>query len=455
MMVFSLLLVIVLMFEARKPENWEWIWAGSKKRIATTALDEGIDTLLSAEPPKSEDPPGTIYARQAAVAAPPSTTELAESINAADDGEDARQRIRRDAWRGFLKSLGRDERKVLVRILRNSRGGPELSVGDRRIWSDVFSQLEQEWKDYLTSANDAVLVAGDELPAEQRTQLLNVLHDLEIEWTSLLSRALRAVLDERPWTELEREALANLQATLDDLALAAIRDDMVWRPEEQTAWFRSFEKLLALNAREASQQSAGTVSFVQLFRQSNEYRGRLVTVGGTAELAYQVRAPKNDLGIEHYFVFWLRPGDGSDSPIVAYALELPFGFPDVGSDHTNLREEMTFTGYFFKRWAYGAHDGIRTAPLVLAKQPTWEPTPPIFTTELPSWQTVLIALSLVALLAFKIARWAYRAGGTQSTPRRSPSHEPTSEQFASMAKSKIGPTIDEALQQRAEHDKQD
>ncbi len=181
----------------------------------------------------------------------------------------------------------------------------------------------------------------------------------------------------------------------------------------------------------------------------------MVTVSGTAELAYHVAAPKNDLGIETYYVFWLRPGDGSDAPIVAYALELPDGFPDVGSDQTKLREEMTFTGYFFKRWAYGAHDGIRTAPMILAKRPAWQPTPSILNVELPSWQSVLIAVLVIALVAIRIAFWVYRAGGTQPAARRSTANEPTSQQFATMAERKIGPTITEALQQRSEHEKED
>ncbi|HUG67105.1 MAG TPA: hypothetical protein VMM76_05110 [Pirellulaceae bacterium] len=455
MMVFSLLLVIALMFEARKPENWAWMWAGAKTRDSATVIDADIDTLLPPEPTRTEDPPGTVYASESAATRPAVPTELAETLTAVDDDDTARQRIRRDAWRGLLKRLSREERTILGRILRNARGGPDLSSEDRRAWETTFSQLDHQWSEYLTSANDAVLVAGEELSAEQRTQLLNVLRDLEVEWTKLLGRALRAVLDDRPWTELERDGMAKLQTTLDELALAAIRDDMVWRPEEQTAWFRNFEKLQALTDQDARHQSLGKVSFVQLFRQTNEYRGQLVTVTGTAELAYHVPAPKNDLGIERYYVFWLRPGDGADAPIVAYALELPDGFPPIGNDHTNLREEMTFTGYFFKRWAYGARDGIRTAPLVLAKRPTWQPTPPFLSAQRPAPSAIIATVLAIALLAISIARWVYKSSNSRAAPRHAPAHEPTSKQFAAMAEQKIGPTITEALQQRSKHDQQD
>ena len=114
-----------------------------------------------------------------------------------------------------------------------------------------------------------------------------------------------------------------------------------------------------------------------------------------------------------------------------------------------------FTGYFFKRWAYRAHDGIRTAPLVLANRPTWQPTPPLLSTKRPSLGTIIAAVLVVALLAMSLARWVYKSSNSRTAPRHSPSREPTSKQFATMAKRKIGPTITEALQQRAKHDQQD
>ncbi|MCA9121278.1 MAG: hypothetical protein H6822_21480 [Planctomycetaceae bacterium] len=454
-MVFSLLLVMALMIEARKPENWEWMWAGVRTRTTTLSVDEDIDTKLPPQPEQAKDPPGTVYANERTAPITASPAELMETDAAAEEDENARERIRRDAWRGLLKQLNREERTVLERVLRASRGGPELSPEDLENWSVTFQQIDQSWNDYLTKANDAVLVAGDSLPSEQRTHLLNVLRELELEWSNLLRPALSAVLEDRPWMDLERDALAKLQTTLDQLALAAIRDDMVWRPEEQTAWFRSFEKLKSLTDRELKEQSLGSVGFVQLFRQTNEYRGKLVTVRGTAELAYHVPAPKNDLGIERYYVFWLRPSDGADAPLVAYALELPPGFPNVGSDHTNLREEMTFTGYFFKRWAYGARDGIRTAPLVLANRPSWQPAKPIFSAERPSVGMMVVAVLAIALLAVAIAWWVYKSSNARMAPRQAEGKEPTPNQFAAMAAHKIGPTVTEALQKRSERDKQD
>ncbi len=454
-MVFSLMLVIMLMIEARKAENWEWIWAMTRTPLPSETSSEEIDTRLPYESERASDPPGTVYASSQTTPAVPSTAELIGQADNFDDAEEARERIRRDAWREMLKQLDRDDTRVVSRVLRHSRGGPPLTVDDRKIWSGLQSDMDEQWQQYLTKANDAVLIAGDDLPAEQRTTLLNTLRDLEVEWSTLLNRALRAALEDRPWTELEREALAKLQATLDDLALAEVRDDMVARPQERTAWFRCFEKLQALSDTQLQSQSVGEVGFVQLFRQTNEYRGKLVKVSGTAEWAYQVIAPNNDLGIEHYYIFWVRPADGSDSPIVAYALDLPAGFPNVGNDRTKLSERVSFTGFFFKRWAYGAQDGIRTAPQVLANVPEWHPEPELLSRKRPSLSVIGIVMLAIALLAIRIAIWVYRAGDSKPVATRSRKSEPSPKQFAAMAEAKIGPTLNERLQERSQRDQQD
>ena len=453
MMVFSLLLVMVLMFEARKPQNWKWLWAFSKMRTAVQVEEEPIDTLLPPADERPSDPPGTVYANR--TDAPTFEVPDWSPAGGSDNAEaEASRRVTTDAWRGLLKPMDRAERELLYRVLRVSRDQTKLSAEDLGRWKELFEDLDRHFTEYLTRANDAVLLAGDELPGEQRTLLLNVLRELEIEWTDVTRRALRVPLEDRPWTELEIEALRRFQAVLDELAFADVRDDMVWRPDEKTAWFRCFEKLQTATDRELKRQSLGDVGFVQLFRQTDEYRGKPVTIHGTAELVYEVAAPKNDLEIDHYFVIWLRPEDGSDAPIVAYVLELPSDFPHIGREHTRVEEAMTLTGFFFKRWAYGAQDGIRTAPLILAKRPEWEPAPPTFTADRPPRYFVVGGIVGVALLAVVLARWAYTSSNAQAVPGYSPKQVPTSTDFAAVAEREIGPTISEALQQRSQ-DEQD
>ena len=451
-LVFAFMLVIVLMFEARKPENWKWMWGGVDSPGEAEAELVPIDTRLPPAEQTPGDEIGTVYAND-----PPGSniaatvTESATAIEA--DDADALHRVEIDAWRGIWRRLDREQRIIFQRVLRAARRNNDFDPDDLTSWSETYQQVDSSLAQYLETANEAVLVAGEEIPAEQKKQLLNVLRRVEMDWREKRGPALRAVLEARRWTESERASLAHQQATLDELALSEIQDDMVWRPAEQHAWFRLFETLLEQDEQQLQEQSLGEASFVQLFRQPNEYRGKIVSARGRVELAYKVSAPSNDVGIEAYYVFWLRPLDSSDSPIVAYALDLPPGFPAVGEGHTSLREDATFTGYFFKRWAYGAKDGIRTAPLLLAKAPVWHPAPAGPTTRLPSPGVALAAVLLVALLAFRIARWAYSASNSlPSKQRLREARSPDSSQFEALRSETVRPPLNQALQELADQD---
>lgn len=149
--------------------------------------------------------------------------------------------------------------------------------------------------------------------------------------------------------------------------LGRVRDDTVLRGgSEHDAFFHLLE-ILNRESEETLEQAATPVTFVQLFKQSDEYRGELVSMHGSLRRAFKLPAAKNDYGIEHYYQTWFWPHD-KDFPVVIYFLELPEGFP-LGME---IHEEVSAVGFYFKRWAYAAADDIRTAPLILAKRPTWQ-----------------------------------------------------------------------------------
>jgi len=152
--------------------------------------------------------------------------------------------------------------------------------------------------------------------------------------------------------------------------LADIRDDAVFVSGDHAGFFHLLNILRQADPAQIAAASTGEVSFVQIFKQPAEYRGQLVTLRGTLRRATWRDAPQNDDGIEGYFHTVLQPRERPENPVVIYCLELPDGFPtgeEIRVDH------VTVTGFFFKRWAYRAGDGIRTAPLLLARGITWQP----------------------------------------------------------------------------------
>jgi hypothetical protein len=152
--------------------------------------------------------------------------------------------------------------------------------------------------------------------------------------------------------------------------LARVRDDTVFRAAEADAFYHLLKILEETNEERLEQASIGRVSFTQLFTQPKEFRGELVTVHGAARRVINKIAPRNSFGIKGYWQVVLEPGD-RDYPVVIYCLDLPSGFPQGDK----LHEQVTLTGFFYKRWA-GLSSGreIMTWPLLLSKTVRWQPS---------------------------------------------------------------------------------
>ena len=188
---------------------------------------------------------------------------------------------------------------------------------------------------------------------------------------------------------------------------SGIEDDTFFRAEENAAWFMLLDILRQTSIAELNNRSVGEVAFAQLFHQTNDFRGKLVTVTGTIRRAHRVPASKNALGIKSYWQCWVRPMDGSNSPIVLYSLELP---ESVG-EGMDIRQSASFTGFCFKRWAYNSASGPRVAPILLAKTVTLRETPQLLDREqaTPRVRNIVLSLALVAgLVVAGLAVWATR-----------------------------------------------
>lgn len=398
-MVGSLMLVLTLMWEARKPENWAWMWAKSAARSSTTGADQqGVDTRL----PDRIESPGT---EPTIVQTDP--IPLAATSDAVEQPDDrVTDRLWVDAWRTILEPLDQSDRNLLRAILFAGRHGRPCPCSPSNPCEAIRTKLNEGWNEYAAKTRRALVedpATGNE--REQWDRLIQAMNDL---WTEEWMPALEACHEGHSWSDRQRKAVVLMQTAWDTLAWETVEDDTVWRPSEQDAWFRSWEKLLFPSPGETPEN----VGFLALFRQPDVYRGKLVHVAGSVRRAYYVTAPQNELGIEGYYVMWVRPQGGPNLPIVVYALELPEAFPAFPPEAKegeimNLEEDILVTGIFFKRWAYRAQDGLNSTPLILARRPQRQPQ--VVITQEPSndWMAVAIGGIIVAGLAVIFAWWVY------------------------------------------------
>lgn len=211
-------------------------------------------------------------------------------------------------------------------------------------------------------------------------------------------------------TPNDRPASEDFVAGITAELLDPIQDNTVMRAAENEAWLTMLQILQSKTQGELDSLAVGPVSFVQLFRQTDFYRGKLVTVQGTVRRAERIASRQNNLGIAQLYRWIVEPGGGSNSPIVVYSLEKPDEFV-LGDD---LREAAAFTGFCFKRWAYAAGDGTRVAPLILAKTASWQPPPPAEPIRMPTVSIMMLLITGLLIVAAFLAFVAYRA----SNPKR-------------------------------------
>jgi hypothetical protein len=200
-------------------------------------------------------------------------------------------------------------------------------------------------------------------------------------------------------TESRQVVEPNVLPGVAELDLDRLQDDTVFRGVESPLWYGVLGALDEIDAKTLESNSLGSVGFTQLFRQTDQYRGRTVTVSGTVRRAFPLQAGQNETRIESYWQCWLQP-DGSPNPIVVYSLAMPDEFPQGMS----LRERVDFTGVVYKRWAYAAQEGTRTAPLILAKAPVWTKATPA-PAKTPASPQAVTLVAVAALLAAGCLTW--------------------------------------------------
>ncbi len=186
--------------------------------------------------------------------------------------------------------------------------------------------------------------------------------------------------------------------------LKSLRDNRLLGNSEWEGLLHFFDLLQKNDEATLQGASSGRVSLVQLFEQSNEYRGELVTTKGTIRRAGRVKLPKNEHGLTHYYRIWLWPADHPTDPMMVWCLHLPEGFP-MGME---IAEEAEVTGFYYRLVSYKAGGGqMLRAPMLLARTVHWRRKPDVAKTPTPQRGPLSLALLIAGSAAFALLTTAY------------------------------------------------
>jgi hypothetical protein len=456
-----LLLVLAVAERARDPKAWKWLFDLNEMSLQR---DEPFDPRIPAKPLRMPDDLDTFVinsdepvARNPPREGSPAVSEANPEVDSSafarpnagvalprNEGFDPVARTWHQGWKDVVKRLAETERTTLYELLYLAETRQPVPPERHALALQTLASMGQLWEDYQAAAFQSLST----LPASDQTTWVDVLRQTNQRWSVDIQPSLRTLLDGRTPSENEEQLLASFQATLDTIAIERVEDDTVFlRPAEREMWLRLEGKARDATAEELAHQSVGTVGYLQLFKQPDEYRGKAVTIRGTVKSAYRVAAHPNYLGIKDRFVLWIAPEGGPTSPIVVYALELPEGFPAVPASDSGtmikLDEPVTVTGFFLKRGAYLGKDATYAGPLLIAKSPHWQPVSTlaeIRSGEIPTWLGWVGGVAVVfALIA---------SGMIYAQTRRKPALADSRLTAApKLSGIEIGPSTAEALRQ--------
>ena len=440
------MLVVVMMNKARDPRMYDWMGFDRQgpPRSDQAATPRAPDTRIPVERESGrQEVPGTVSG------ATPREAPWHQSPG--EPSVDRLEQAKSLAWSQLWPLLRRADRDALHQWLQGVQAGNLLSPDSRTRLATVIEQLDRHWSKFLKDQRAQLVSDNAQLDEAQRHAWRTVLEQLESGWTQDSRLALQQIRQGQPPGVQQQRTLLEIQNRIGRFALTKVRDNTLHRGPEQEAWFHLFEILQQTPEPVLYQRSTGTTSYLQLFQQPSEYRARIVTLRGSARMISRFWAPRNIYGIEDYFRIVLKPQGGPDNPILIYALEMPADFPvpQKPQTHQKVREEIECAGYFFKRLVFRSGDGLRTAPLVLARLPRWHPAPTETSEAMPGLLWLSTGALVCLLTAIAIAWTAYRQ--TQYLPA-SETRPATSEPRLSIADEDLVPSPEETLRRLAQSD---
>ncbi len=388
-----LMLVMVLwaMNHAAKPESWNWLFKfGAVELPDTPPLDVASQSGLPTGRPQSTVDP------QAAAAATPARKAT---------GEEAVEVLEQEFWRQLLQQMDGAQQLRLFNLVESVVQQIRLPAGSTAATQPILELVQQSRGQFTDQLE----------PSAERQALAE-------HWSTSLEPAFQAVLQDAPQAKwIDNEVLA-LGTRLQNASESLIRDKTpVERAREAYAWFAAWSEVFDQPLQQPVEQRA---TVTQLLSQPEAWRGKTLQIEGQALRVERVPASHNALGIQRYYVIWIKPDHPSLYPYCVYTLMAPESLMgDPGEALREVNQRVTATARFFKNRLFQSRhsqgEEAAFAPVLLtAAVAIPPPGSPAGQSQFqwPGGSTIGLVLILIGGLAVSLALAVYRS--TQSGKSR-------------------------------------
>ena len=363
-----LILVIIMMNEARKPKNW--MWMGFDKGPANSGaieFDGLADPAAENDQLENDTPAGSLTTSGTVSAAGEKLNPSSSPIK---------------FWKRVWDSLDLEDQTALVEMIHLS----QKNIDDRDVNPADFDPL----------VSSLAHVTPDDATYREK-------------WESIIRPGLYNIGAGKDVTIGQQVAIGELFESLDPLILEGLDDfTSPGRKADVPAWHRFWERITGNEELDEAQP----VSPVQLVAQPDVWRfqpvrvrGKLLT--GRAQVA-GVHGPLRHQGV--WYEWWIGNTHGADEVWCIYTANKPDSL-EVGEEFEKFDATIECSGLFYKVRSYvDAASKGNHCPLILANTLTVESkrNPIAETTWIPSMPTMIACVLGVMGVAFGIAMLVHR-----------------------------------------------
>lgn len=145
------------------------------------------------------------------------------------------------------------------------------------------------------------------------------------------------------------------------------------RAEEAPSYYRILAHASRLDEEHLQREARRDLLHVNLIRDPQLHRGKLLSIQGTARRILPIDVNENDYGVREAYEVWLTTPDSGIDPWRIVTTQLDPRLP-VGEQ---VAVQVQAKGFFYKQYSYASQGGMHVAPLLLAS--LVEPPPVIRT----------------------------------------------------------------------------